>query len=91
MTQALKVKRGRDSMVRIDHHTQLVLTELSRQRNEDKKKIIAHSVEMFRRQTMLEQLCEGYRELRSDPEAWAQEQADRAAVEHPAISDLDNE
>lgn len=94
MTQTAKVKRDSargDAIVRIDRQTDLVLTALAKQRNEDKKKVLAESVEMLRRESMLEALCEAYTELRDNPEAWAEEQAERAAWESTALAGLKNE
>jgi hypothetical protein len=94
MTQATRVKRDsgrRDALVRIDSHTDSVLSDLARERHEDKKKVLARSVEFLRRQTMLDGLCEAYRELRNSPEAWAEEQAERAEWQSAALTDLRNE
>jgi hypothetical protein len=40
---------------------------------------------------MLDGLCEAYRELRNDPESWAEEQAERAAWQSAALSGLKDE
>ncbi len=40
---------------------------------------------------MLNQLCEAYAGLRNDSEAWAEEQADRAAWQAAALSGIENE
>ncbi|MEO8349880.1 MAG: hypothetical protein ABI610_13295, partial [Acidobacteriota bacterium] len=61
-------KRERDAVVRIDAHTDDILTALARERNQDKKQVLASSIEMLRRQSMLDSLCEAYIDLRGDPE-----------------------
>ena len=89
MTQTRK--RERDAVVRIDHRTDEILTALARERNEDKKQVLADSVEMLRRQTILDALCEAYRDLRNDPEAWAAELAERAEWKSAALERLRDE
>ena len=89
MTQTRK--RERDAVVRIDHRTDEILTALARERNEDKKQVLADSVEMLRRQTILDALCEAYRDLRNDPEAWAAELAERAEWQSAALESLEDE
>ena len=89
MTQTRK--RERDAVVRIDHRTDEILTALARERNEDKKQVLADSVEMLRRQTILDALCEAYRDLRNDPEAWAAELAERAEWQGAALERLRDE
>jgi len=94
MAHATRIKRDhprRDAVVRIDPHTDSVLSELAKERHEDKKKVLAHSVEMLRRQSMLDGLCEAYRSLKDNPEAWAEEQAERAGWQSAALKDLENE
>jgi hypothetical protein len=84
-------KRDRDAVVRIDSHTDEILSALARERNEDKKQVLADSVEMLRRQTLLDALCEAYRDLKNDPEAWATEVAERAAWQSAALERLEDE
>lgn len=91
MTQILRNKRERDAVVRIDPHTDEVLSALARERNENKKQVLASSVEMLRRQSMLDALCEAYRDLRNDPEAWANEMSERAAWQTAALERLEHE
>lgn len=94
MARDAKIKRDhprRDAVVRIDPHTDSVLSDLAKERHEDKKKVLAHSVEMLRRQSMLDRLCEAYRELRNNPEALAEERAERAAWQTAALTGLENE
>jgi len=94
MAQPTKVKREPprgDATVRIDRHTDAVLSELAKQRHEDKKKVLAYAVETLRRERLLEQLCDGYQELRSNPAAWAQEEAERDAWQSASLEVLKNE
>lgn len=91
MAQILRNKRERDAVVRIDPHTNEVLSALASERNEDKKQVLASSVEMLRRQSMLDALCEAYRDLRNDPEAWAKEMAERAAWQTAALERVEDE
>jgi hypothetical protein len=93
MTHRTKTPResSSDAIVRIDKRTNEVLSNLAKQRNEDKKKVLAYSVEMLRRQQMLDSLCDAYRELRNDSEAWSEEQAERTSWENAALSGLKNE
>lgn len=90
-TKARREPRRRDATVRIDRHTDAVLSDLAKQRHEDKKRVIAYSVEMLRRASILEQLCDAYQELRSDPVAWAQEEAERAAWQSASLEVIKNE
>jgi len=87
MTQTRK--RDRDAVVRIDSHTDEILSALARERNEDKKQVLADSVEMLRRQTLLDVLCEAYRDLKNDPEAWAREVAERAEWQSAELERLE--
>lgn len=92
MTQMPKQRPAlRDATVRIDKRTDDVLSDLARSAGMDKKQVLAESVEMMRRQRLLDSLCEGYRALRNDKQGWAEEQAERALWETASLNGLENE
>ena len=90
-TAKAPVKSRREgSIVRVDRHTNDVLADLVRETGEAKKELLAQSVELLRRQVTLHAMCEGYRQLRADPDAWAAEQSERDVWESTDMDGLDD-
>jgi hypothetical protein len=90
-TAKAPVRSRRDpSVVRVDRHTNDVLADLVRETGEAKKKLLAQSVELLRRQVTLQAMCEGYRQLRANPEAWAAEQTERDLWQSADMDGLDD-
>lgn len=65
--------------VRIQDKTHATLGEIAAQTGQTMQEVLAKAVEVYRRQLMLEQTNAAYAALRADPNAWAEEQAERAA------------
>ena len=65
--------------VRISPETLQALRELAQQLGEPMQRILANAVEGYRRQKVLERTNHAYGVLRSDPEAWQEEQEERQA------------
>lgn len=74
--------------VRLAEETRATLRELARQRGEPMSVVLDKAVEAYRRQCLFEQANAAYAALRSDPEAWAQEQDERRAWEGTLADDL---
>jgi hypothetical protein len=67
------------------------LRELSEQFGESMQGILDCAIEDYRRKRVLEQTNAAYAALRSDPDAWETERAERAAWEATLSDGLDNE
>ena len=67
--------------VRLAEATRATLRELAKQSGEPMGVILEKAVEAYRRQRLFEQANAAYAALRSDPEAWAEEQDERGAWE----------
>lgn len=65
--------------VRIDLTAHAALTEIARAKHLTLTEALARAVEAYRREMMIEAMDVDYAALRADPDAWAEEQADRAA------------
>jgi predicted transcriptional regulator len=63
--------------VRVDSETRESLRQLASDMNVSMQEALGRAVEAFRRAWLLEQLNAHYAELRADPEAWAEELAER--------------
>ena len=76
--------------VRVSRETLQVLRELAQQLDEPMPKILAVAVEAYRRKKILDQSNLAYEALRSDPEAWPEEQKERQAWEATLEDGLDD-
>ena len=70
-----------ETTVRVTKETREALLELSEQAGESMQEVLARAVEAYRRQRMLEETNAAYAALRSNPEAWREEQEERQAWE----------
>jgi len=70
-----------ETTVRVTKETREALRELSEQAGESMQEVLARAVEAYRRQRMLEETNAAYAALRSNPEAWREEQEERQAWE----------
>ena len=67
--------------VRVKPETHEALRKLAREMNEPMQDILARAVEDYRRRWILEETNAAYAALQADPEAWAEELAERALWE----------
>lgn len=65
--------------VRISETARNSLRELSKRTGESMQNILDRAIEDYRRRCLLDEANRAYSRLREDPEAWAEEQAERAA------------
>jgi predicted transcriptional regulator len=68
----------RSTTVRITEDTHRALRELAQWTNEPMQQVLARAVEAYRREQLLHEVNASFAALRADPEAWAEEEADRA-------------
>ena len=66
------------STVRVKAHVHATLQALAKEMNEPIQDVLEEAVERFRRQRMVELHNEAYAALKSDPDAWRAEVAERA-------------
>jgi predicted transcriptional regulator len=64
--------------VRISERTRETLREIARQEHASIQAVLEKAVEEYRRKRFLEDLNAEYAELRKDPEAWSEIEAERA-------------
>lgn len=67
--------------VRLAETTRAALRQLAAETGEPMSVVLEKAVEAYRRQCIFEQANAAYAALRSDPEAWAEELAERRAWE----------
>lgn len=67
--------------IRVSEQTHQKLAKLARDIGTPMSDLVEQALELFRRQRILEQINADYAALRADPEAWAEELAERAAWE----------
>ena len=67
--------------IRVSDKTRATLRALAAARGESLTEVAEKAVELFRRQQLLETTNAAYAELRRDPEAWQELQAERAALD----------
>jgi len=65
--------------VRIEPVAHAALSSIARSKSLSLTEALSRAVESYRREVFLEAMVSGFEELRADPEAWAGEQAERAA------------
>lgn len=64
--------------IRVSEKAHRTLTTLSREVGAPVGELVDQAVELLRRQRILDQINADYAALREDPEAWAEELAERA-------------
>jgi hypothetical protein len=75
--------------VRISRSAHAVLRELSEEVDEPMTEVLSKAIEAYRRQRFLDALNADFAALRADPDAWAEEQQDRAAWDATLADGLD--
>mgnify|MGYP000882201411 FL=1 len=76
------------STVRIDSSTHKVLQSLSAQTGRKMQEIMSEAVELYRRQLFLEKVNAAFAALKTDPQAWKEEQEERAAWDAALLDGL---
>jgi hypothetical protein len=74
--------------VKVNAETYARLKEAVAETGEPMIEVLAKAVETYRRRAFLEGLNADFAALRNDPEAWAEEQAERAAWDATLADDL---
>lgn len=67
--------------IRVSEKTHRTLTKLAREAGTPMSDLVEHAIELYRRQRILAEANAAYAALRSDPEAWAEVQAERELLE----------
>lgn len=63
--------------IRIDEHALAVLRELARRQRQPVQTVLKQAIDSYRREKFLEEANAAFAALRSNPEAWGEEQQDR--------------
>jgi predicted transcriptional regulator len=79
------------STVRVKLHVHATLQALAEEMNEPIQDVIEEAVERFRRQRMVELHNQAYAALKSDPDAWRAELAERAEWDAALADGLERE
>lgn len=79
------------TQVRISDNTREVLRSLASQEGESMQEIVEKAVESYRRKTFLDGLSDDFRVLRDDPDAWQEEQDERALWDNTLPDGLEKE
>jgi hypothetical protein len=77
--------------VRIRASTHDKLKELAERSGRSMPEVLDEAVEAYRRQQFLEEVNRAFAALRSDPEAWREEQEERSAWEATIADDLEGD
>lgn len=77
--------------IQIDQQTCEKLRALSAELQLSMQEVMAKAVEAYRRQQMFDSADRAYRALRADPEAWAEELAERRLFEGTLLDDLEDD
>ena len=64
--------------VRVSDEVHQALKELAREAREPMHQVLAHALDLYRRQRFWDAVDKAYLALKSDPEAWAEELSERA-------------
>jgi hypothetical protein len=76
--------------VRVSRKTHDALRELAEQTHQSMQDVLARAVEAYRRDHLLREINTAYAALRADPDAWREEQADRAIWEGTLTDGLEH-
>jgi len=68
-------------LVRVDDHTHERLRRLAEQAGDSMGAVLARVIEAYEAQAFWQQVSRAYAAQRADPQAWAEEQAERALWE----------
>ena len=77
--------------VRIDPASHAALAEIAKAKHIPLSEALARAVEAYRRDVFLEAMAAGYKAIRVDPEAWADELAEREPWETTSADGLEDE
>lgn len=77
--------------IRIGEHALAVLRELARKRRQPMQTVLNEAIESYRRQKFLEEANTAFAALRSDPEAWQEEQQERDLWDRAGEDGLEQE
>src|SRR6516164_2170484 len=75
--------------VRISEASHQLLKELAEQTGQTMMEVLDKALDVYRRKLFFEQLNAGYAELRADPEAWAELEAERRLWDVTLMDGLD--
>src|SRR5437588_6903232 len=75
--------------VRISEASHQVLKELAEQTRQTTMDVLDKALDAYRRKLFFEKLNAGYAELRADPQAWAEHQAEREMWDATLMDGLD--
>lgn len=74
--------------VRVSDEVHRALKSLAEDTGESMHQVLARALELYRRQRFWDAVDEGYRKLGADPEAWAEELAERALWDSTLLDGL---
>lgn len=77
--------------IRIDEHALAVLRELAHKQRQPMQTILNEAIDSYRRQKFLEEANAAFAALRSDPEAWGEEQQEREIWDRTIEDGLERE
>lgn len=63
--------------IRIDKHVLEIVRELARRQRQSMQTVLNEAIDSYRRQKFLEEANAAFAALRSDPNAWGEEQQER--------------
>jgi hypothetical protein len=76
------------AMMRVDRETHVAIQQLAHEEGMTMQEVMAKAVETYRRQRILEEASAAYAEMRSNPQAWAAEEAEREAWDNTLMDGL---
>ena len=79
------------STIRISEGSRATLRELSASQGEPMQTVLDKAIEDYRRKVFLERLNAAFQALRDDPEAWKEEEEERALFEGTLMDGLSEE
>jgi predicted transcriptional regulator len=88
---SLKGKAMGSTTIRVSEQTHRTLTRLARDMSLPMSEVVEQAIEHYRRQRILREANVAYAAQRSDTDAWAEEQAERAAWEATVSDGLPQE
>ncbi len=77
--------------IRIDEQALAVLRELARRQRQPVQTVLKHAIDSYRREKSLEEANAAFAALRSNPEAWVEEQQERDLWDQTAGDGLERE
>jgi hypothetical protein len=75
--------------VRISEASRRILKDLANQTGQTMMDVLDKALDAYRRKLFFEQMNAGYAELRADPEAWAEAEAERKLWDQTLMDGLD--